>query len=441
MEQKTSNFQIIILLVFGFFIILSVILFATSKVKQSTDVTVTPVVMWGTVSGSTVDAFLRALLEKEKDSLKITYIEKDPRNFQQNLIEAIADGAGPDIVILPQDMVLKNINKFTVLPYESYPLRNFKDQFVDAGSVYLNTEGVMALPFIIDPMVMYWNKTQFVNAGIINPPVDWTEFSKVVSKLTNKDSNFNVLHSGTALGEYQNIDHAKDILSMLFMQAGVPIVAKNNKGGYESALLNNTENKQSLADFALTFYTDFANPSKDNYSWNKSLNSSLTSFIAGDTSTYFGFASELPSISLKNPNLNFDVAKVPQVAVGDSKKSVFAKIYGLAVLKSSKNQTSAFTQIFKLVSKDSIVELSTLTNLPPVRKDALVGSATDLYMKTFYDSALIADTWMDPDSSATEFVFKNMIESVIIGKNNSDIAISKADGEIENIIRTNVKSE
>jgi len=441
MEQKTSNFQLIILIVFGFFIFIGVILFATAKMSPNGAVSITPVTMWGTMSSETMDGLFRIINEKNENSLKITYIQKDAKTFEQNLVEAIADGIGPDIIILPQDMILKNVNKFAFLPYSSYPLRNFKDQFIDASSLYLRSDGIIAMPFVIDPMIMYWNKTHFVNAGIIAPPKDWDEFSKTVAKVTKKDSNFNVTQSGTALGEYQNVLHAKDILSMLFIQAGVPIVSKNSADEYSPNLYSNPSRSQNLpAESALSFYTDFANPAKESYSWNRSLKSSRDSFISAETSTYFGLASELASIPLKNPNLNFDIAKIPQVP-NTAKKSVFAKMYGLAVLKSSKNQTSAFNQVFTLVSKDGITELSSLTNLPPVRKDVLANNPADLYMQIFYESALQAETWPDPSSSATELLYKNMIESVISGKLTPEQAINGAQNELGNIIKNTIKTE
>jgi ABC-type glycerol-3-phosphate transport system substrate-binding protein len=437
MDQKISNFQIMILVVFTIITIGSIVLFATSKSKNNngTGVALEPVVMWGTAPEELINNLVLAILEKDKDLLDIKYFKKDAKTFQQDLIEAIADDVGPDIVIIPQDMIIKNLNKVVVLPYKSYPLRNFKDNFIDVGSVFLKSDGVIALPFIIDPMIMYWNKTHFVNAGVINPPKLWDEFSADVSKLTKKDSNFNILQSGTALGEYQNILHAKDILSMLFLQAGVSVVSKTSDDEFVADLFyKNINSEKNSAGMALSFYTDFANTSKDSYSWNKSLKPSRDSFISGDTSTYFGYASELAGISLKNPNLNFDVEMVPQV-VGAEKKSVYANVYGLAVLKSSKKQVSAFSQVFTLISKESISELVSIINLPPVRKDVLVNIPTDPYMKIFYDSALIADTWIDPDSNSTDTVFKNMIEGVIVGRDSYDSSINTAKIQITQIIQ------
>lgn len=433
MESKTSNFQVIVLVVFSFFVILGLILFATSKAKNSSDA-VTPVVAWGTVDSSVINKLIVSTLDKTKDSLKFSYIQKSPTTFEKELVEALADGSGPDIVLLPQDLLIKHKNKLYTLPYTTYPLRTFKDEFIDAGSIYLDTEGVLGVPFMVDPLVMYWNKTHFVNASIVSPPVYWDDFSKDVEKLTRKDSNFNIMQSGAALGEYSNVLHAKDILSMLFIQAGAPIVGKDKDGVYKVSLTGSFGDIKNPANSALVFYTDFANPVNGSYSWNKSLKSSMDSFLSGDTSIYFGYASELPLVTLKNPNLNFDISGTPQVR-GSKRQSNFAKIYAFAVLKASKNTGSAFNQIFTLTSKDSISDLSSITNLPPVRKDVLSNKPEDLYMQTFYDSALRAETWPDPDPIATETIFQDMIEYTIMGKAKSEDAINRADKEMGNLLK------
>lgn len=433
METKTSNFQIIILVVFSFFVILGLILFATGKSQSTSDV-ITPVVAWGTVDAGIVNKLIANTLEKNKDSLKFSYVQKDPSTFEKELIEALADGSGPDVVLIPQDLLLKHKNKLYPLAYASYPLRTFKDQFIDAGSIYLDDTGVLGVPFMVDPIVMYWNKTHFVNASIVSAPKYWDDFSADVAKLTRKDSNYNVLQSGAALGEYSNILHAKDIVSMLFIQAGAPIVGKNSEGAYVASLAGSFGNIDHPAESALSFYTDFANPIKGSYSWNKSLKSSMDSFLSGDTSIYFGYASELPMITLKNPNLNFDISSVPQVR--DSQKQTgFAKVYAFSVLKASKNTVSAFNQIFTLTSKDSITDLTSIANLPPVRKDVLANKPDSLYMQTFYDSALRSEAWPDPDPVLTEIMFKNMIESTIIGKIKAGDAVGRADRELESFLK------
>ncbi|MEI6480565.1 MAG: hypothetical protein WCO12_03550 [bacterium] len=433
MENKTSNFQIIVLVVFGFFVIAGLILFATATVGNKSTA-VTPVEVWGTFPSGPISKLVDSINEIQKDTLKLTYVEKDPATFDKELVEALADGSGPDAILLPSDSVIKYKNKIFTIPYTSYPLKTFKDQFVDASSIYLNADGVVAIPFAIDPIVMYWNKSHFINASIVNPPSYWDDFTADVSKLTKKDSNFNIKQSGVALGEYKNIPHSKDILSMLFLQAGLAIAGKGSDGAYVSSLSGNVDGIDHPAESALTFYTDFANPVKSSYSWNRSFSPAFDSFVSGDTSIYFGYASELPSITLKNPNLNFDVSMVPQVRDA-SRQSVFAKMYGFAIMRSTKNLSSTFAQISKLTEKGSIASSTSFTNLPPVRKDVIDSSPADPYMQVFYNSALRAQLWPDPDPESTKDIFDNMIESVISGKAKVSDIVNGADQQLENVFR------
>ncbi|MCD5396682.1 MAG: hypothetical protein LRZ98_00730 [Candidatus Pacebacteria bacterium] len=48
-------------------------------------------------------------------------------------------------------------------------------------------------------------------------------------------------------------------------------------------------------------------------------------FLSGKLATYFGFSSELRGLRLKNPNLNFDIAMVPNPKKKE-KKQVFARV-------------------------------------------------------------------------------------------------------------------
>ena len=433
MDTKTSNFQIIILGIFGFFVIIGLIIFATSTVSNNSN-QLTPIVIWGTFPSASFEKLKTSILDKQKDSLSLTYFEKSPDTFEQVLVEAIANGNGPDAILLSQDFILKDKNKILTVPYANFPLRTFQDSFIDEGSMYLTSDGVLAFPFVVDPMVMYWNKTHFINASVVNPPKFWDDFASTTAMLTKKDSNFNVTQSGASLGEFDNVSHAKDILSMLIMQAGSPVVSKDKEGNYIPAFSLGNGNVDNPTDSALTFFINFANPTKDNYSWNKSLDDSLTKFLNGSLSMYFGYSSELGNINLKNPNLNFDVSVIPQIR-NTKQEIVFAKMSGFAILKSSKNSMSAFTQISTLTSKDAITSLISITNHPPVRRDVLADAPKDLYMKVFYDSALRAKAWPDPNPTETDQIFQGMIENTIIGKMKSNDAVTQADKQMETLLK------
>ena len=62
-----------------------------------------------------------------------------------------------------------------------------------------------------------------------------------------------------------------------------------------------------VGESVLRFYTQFADPAKETYSWNKTFQNDKNAFISGKLAFYFGYASEYKDIQQKNPNLRFDI--------------------------------------------------------------------------------------------------------------------------------------
>jgi hypothetical protein len=80
----------------------------------------------------------------------------------------------------------------------------------------------------------------------------------LVEKITKKDSSGNVFQSAVAFGEWSNINNAKDILSMLMIQAGTPITSRS--GTAVISVLNSQFSSPTVpAQSALEFYTKFSN--------------------------------------------------------------------------------------------------------------------------------------------------------------------------------------
>jgi len=313
MGKGTNTFQIILLVVFGFFIILAVILFSARGGRGGDNLFLGEVTVWGTVPESVISLNIEAIYGGDQP-VKIVYIEKREVEFDRDLVEALASGVGPDIILLPQDLIIRHSDKIYPIPYESLSERDFKDRFIEEGELYLDESGILALPFTINPMVMYWNKDTLFSAGISRAPSFWDEFYIITPKITVRGNDTDVVRSTIAFGEFRNVTHAKDILAVLTMQVGNPIVIDDGlvARGYRSTLAEKFDFDIPPTESALRFYTEFSNPAKTSYSWNGSLPSSRDMFVAGDLAVYFGFAGEFDDIERKNPHLNFDIAEMPQ---------------------------------------------------------------------------------------------------------------------------------
>jgi ABC-type glycerol-3-phosphate transport system substrate-binding protein len=299
--------------------------------------------------------------------------------------------------------------------------------FIQAAEIYMRQNGVVAVPYAIDPMVMYWNRDLFDNASITVVPTFWDEFLTLAPKLTTRDQKTqDITQSAIAFGEYANVANAKDILAMLFLQTGDPIVRMNSQW-YPVGDLLKQDGEYLIPDqdviSALRYYMDFSNPLKSIYSWSRALPNSRDQFLKGGLAVYFGYASEYKVLKEKNPHLNFAVAPVPQTR-GTTVEITFAKMHGLAVLKSSTNKATAFVAVQKLLESDYSGAFASQFGLPPVRRDLLNVQQTDAVMSVLYDSAIRARTWLDPRPEATEGFFKTAIESISSGRNDVTQSVS-----------------
>lgn len=425
-----SKFQIILLSVFGVFILIAVLLFSVSRGSSSSSATV---VVWGDISAYDFNALL-SNIPQNKD-LTIQYVEKSADTFDSEFTEALAVGQGPDVVILPLSKLWKNKNKLLPFPAASVSPQDFVGTFVEEGKLFMTADGTYALPLFVDPLVLYWNRDLFSSAALTAPPAFWDEIYSFADKLIVRDNAGNIQKSVIALGEAKNIPNAKDILSLLMLQAGTPIT--DYQGLELKSMLNEGFNLPLVpAQAALDFYTQFSNPAKPFYTWNRSMLDASTAFTSGDVAMYVGYASELPLLRAKNPTLNLGITALPQSRVSGN-KITYGALEGVAVVKNTLNQKAAFDASLFLVSKDISLALSKITGLPPARLDLLADKPTDLAQSVFYDAAIQSKGWLDPDVDKTKSIFVNMIESVTSGRARIAEAVSGADGEMDALIKSN----
>ncbi len=410
-------------------LVAGVIAFATFKGSGKV-VDIPEISIWGTFPKDLFDQYLYKMNESLSQPLKVTYSQIPEASFDNTFIQALARGQGPDAVLIPQDLLHRHEDKIVVIPYTTLPQRDFQNTFIQQAELYLASNGTLAIPFVVDPLVMYWNRDIFTNAGIAYPPKYWDEFTNLNTKITQKDTNSNIKKSAIALGEFNNIIHAREIFGTLLLQYGNPVTYRDNSGAVVSALGSGSFSGLSSSVPALNFFTQFSNPSSKDYSWNRSLTNSKNSFLSGSLATYFGFASEVRDIRLKNPNLDFDVTYMPQ-RFNSGNRVTFGSMYGFSIIRSSVNNAAAFSIISTLIAKSSLEKMVTLTYLPPVRRDMISLGSIDPYLSVFYESALISGAWLDSNKIESNNIFQRMIESVTSGRSDKESALQSGSGEFD----------
>ncbi len=436
--MKLTTFQLVVLGFFGLCLLAGVGIFAT--VNNAGNSSVGHVVIWGTADSDTMENLLTTLRKSDQKTFdQVEYVQKNPATYEQDLVNAMAGGTGPDLFLLGQDMVTSFRDKITVIPFSSMSQSTYANAYIDEGELFMTPSGVLALPFSVDPLIMYWNRDMLSTASIAKPPATWNDFLDMAPRVTVLDAGNNVKKSAVALGEWSNIRYAKDILATLFMQAGDPIVVRDATSGNPKPVLGTTPEgaSENPAASALQFYTEFANPTKTIYSWNRALPESQSDFVAGDLAVYFGRVSDYPTIAARNPNLHFAVAALPQID-GGSTRMTFGELTGVAISRVSQNQNGALAVALKLTDQTAISTLAGLTPLPPVRRDVSVDTSNNAAAAVFNQSALIAHGWLDPNPTATDDAFKNMIESIVSGKNVPSGAVFNTTQILGTLLGTNV---
>ena len=97
---------------------------------------------------------------------------------------------------------------------------------------------------------------------------------------------------------------------------------------------------------ALRFYTDFALPSKEVYTWNKDLPESFEMFSAGKLSMMFGYSYQLPLLRAQAPKINLGVA--PMLHINSDGTDAFgapinwANYWLFTVFKNSKHTSESW---------------------------------------------------------------------------------------------------
>lgn len=430
-----NNFQTILIIIFIAGGVLAVLIFSgVIKVGSSSKNEVSgKVTIWGTLDKTAMTNVLDTLTGNTNGDLTVSYIQKNKETYQTDLIEAFAKDKTPDLFIITEDMIIENKPYITVIPFSSFAEKDFNNTFIDGADIYKNSKGILAFPLLIDPMVMYYNKNLLSNEGIVNPPSYWDELFTLNDRLTKKLNNNSITESMIALGEFDNVNNAKDIIMTLMQQSGNSVIEKADKSYVANMNNNPLSLKETPVESVLNFYIQFSNPSLSSYSWNKVMPNSFDLFIGDKLAFYLGHASELFKIEKTNPNLSFDIKMIPQ-ARGVPYKRTGANIYAIALSKKSTNPSVALYVAQSLSYGASASDLSKETSLPPAVRSLLSNKPSVPYLDTFFNSAIISRAWIDPNDKKTDKIFKELLSNISSNTLSFSDAIRKANDQLDQLI-------
>lgn len=380
--------------------------------------------------------------------VNINYRKLRYSEYESELIDALAEDRGPDIFSLHSTWAHRYKNKIEPVPPTitmAYPvvkgsikkeviselrttrsitLTKLKNDYIDTVFedvvMPIKNEGtgevgnrIVGIPLSVDTMVLFYNRDLYNNSGIPEPPRYWNrEFQQNVKRLTRLDVRGKVIQSGVALGGSTNIERSVDILSLLMMQNGarmsdgtsitfntIPAIYKNE--GYNPGLE------------ALRFYSDFANPSKEVYSWNADLEDSLEMFITGNLAMMMGYSYHVPIIDARAPKLNYGIAPVPQIE-GSSASVNYANYWIETVSKKSDYTDEAWDFIQFAARAENVKSYLKKTGKPSALRVVAIEQSEGDDVPIFAKQVLTAKSWYrGKDYLAAEGVMHVMIDDAV----------------------------
>lgn len=359
--------------------------------------------------------------------------------YEKEILNALAEDRGPDIFSINNSWIRKYESKITPLPPTTsmvYPvikgsikkeivnelrttnsltLKSLRDNFAEVvyNDVVLNDK-IYGLPLSVDTLAMYYNRDLLNNAGIVQLPAYWNrDFLIAVNKLTRLDSKEGLIQSGLAMGGAYNIPRSPDILALLMMQNGAVMQGAGGSISFNQNPSTNRNNDYNPGLEALKFYSDFANPVKESYSWNEKLDNSLDMFASGNLAIMFSYSYDLETIKARSPKLNFSVTNFPQIEGTPPTNINFANYWVEVVSKKSKHQNEAWNFIQFMTSPEQARTYLAKTNKPSALKILIPEQSNNDEISVFASQILTARSWykgMGPEQAET--ALREMILSV-----------------------------
>src|SRR3569623_1188806 len=113
--MRTSNFQIIVLGVCTALLLVGVGLFASFGGLFGAK-SIGKIVIWCTVDSDAMQILLDNLKNGDKSIQDVSYVEKDPRTYNDDLINAMAKGTAPDLFLLDDGSLSTFSDKIVTIP-------------------------------------------------------------------------------------------------------------------------------------------------------------------------------------------------------------------------------------------------------------------------------------------------------------------------------------
>lgn len=298
----------------------------------------TDILFWSPFSGAD-GPFMKKIVDKynsSQDTYKINFVIQPNGEYYKQLDVALSTGKEqPDLMIMHVDQVPTYQSKDQLQSVDEVATAagiNASD-YAEAPIKYATIDSKLyTLPLDIHPVVMYYNKDLFEQAGVAGPPTNRSEFDAAVEKLTDKSK-----------GVYGYV-----VPTLWPQQFIFPSLVWQNGGELwdGSDVAYNSPEAVEMVEWLRNMVDQGISPA------NVQQDGENTLFLQGKNAIQFN--GPWMKSQFDEAGLNYGVAVMPQI--GKAKQAIYAGSHGFVVPKSvtDSNTLAGIGDFLKYVSGNSM---------------------------------------------------------------------------------------
>jgi multiple sugar transport system substrate-binding protein len=372
-------------------------------------------------------------------NIEINYSQQSFTAYESTLYTRLQQATqstepAPDIFRIHNTWTPKYYQYLYPLPSEVMTAQEYSEVFYPTviNDFTAKDGNIYAMPWSIDGLMVFYNKSIFNKAGIENPPKDWDSFFELAQRLTRKDATGRIVQSGLAMGTSRNIRHSTEIVSYLLLLEGVEVIDSTR-----TTVSLDTPGGQRV----FRTYTDFARG--DNAIWSPGLRTDLEMFYAGELAMMIAPSWRVFDIIEASPNIEFDTALLPQLQQNDE-NIFFSTYWGEAVNRTTPYPLEAWAFVKFLAEKEQ--QLKLYSNASNIRAFGEPYSLVELnsemlekpYISALAEMAPLMKSWPMGDEQSVHNAIDEAITDIVENGKNISTALKEAEQAINSkIAQTN----
>ncbi|MFH1012691.1 MAG: extracellular solute-binding protein [Candidatus Peregrinibacteria bacterium] len=383
----------------------------------------------------------------------------DLKEYEDLVINEIAEGEGPDVFMLHNSWITKHQKKLMPMPLGlsvNMTPELFRQTFFQAASEDLIIdEKIYGMPMSLDNLAIFYNKPVFKDllATTDHPAQLWEDIKEQAFQLTKRDNSpERFALAGIALGRADNIGSAVDILCALMLQYGTAFYDDKEERAIFAGSQTGDVSKPGV--MALELFTSFALPSYKHYSWNETITGrapeemDVGAFVRGKVAMIIGYPylyeviqssiQTQQKLGQKHIDLkDVGVAPFPQLVspTETARRDTLASYFPLVVSRTSDMPDEAWSFVQFMTTADALQTYYKKTKRPTSRKDMVTEQQTDAMFGAFAFQAPFAKTLRVYDTAAYQKALGDAIQEVVRNLATPEQALKTAEDKITCVIR------